>query len=287
MLSKIRAPSLLAAVCAALVSACVSSPTARQAHLCANCTELHLAIPSVLGPITGFLQPSSSANQRLHVYLEGDGRPWSRWNTPSSDPNSRQLTALKLMQLDSHTAVYLNRPCYGRLPMSPACTHEHWTTGRYGEPVITAMNQALDRLAARLNATEMVLVGHSGGGTLAMLLAQRRSDVVAVVTLAANLDHRAWTDSFAFLPLTHSHNAIDVHLPPHVLRWHFAGTEDRQVPAEQTAAAAAQDELARFTLLAGIDHVCCWRKLWPDLLHKVQANLPAAPTKAPQSTGTK
>lgn len=171
--------------------------------------------------------------------------------------------------------------------MSPACAAEHWTSARYGEAVIEGMNQALDILAQRLGAAELVLIGHSGGGTLAMLLAQRRSDVVAVVTLAANLDHQAWTQSFAFLPLTQSHNAVDVALAPHILRWHFAGAKDRQVPAKQTAAAAAQDKLARFELLAGFDHACCWQQLWPDLLQQLQADLQSAAAKAAQSTGTK
>ncbi|GAB2181920.1 hypothetical protein DLREEDagrD3_21430 [Denitratisoma sp. agr-D3] len=45
--------------------------------------------------------------------------------------------------------------------------------------------------ALQLGARRLTLVGYSGGA--AALLAARCSDVVRLVTIAGNLDHRAWT----------------------------------------------------------------------------------------------
>lgn len=192
---------------------------------------------------------------------------------PSADPNSRGLTALKLMQMDGHNRVYLNRPCYGSDSMPAHCHAGLWTAERYSEAVISAMDQALDQLSLTHQAQELVLIGHSGGGSIALLLASRRNDVAAVVTLAANLDHKAWTDWFDYLPLATSLNAVDVTLPDHVLRWHLIGGQDAQVPADTTMAAARRDPIARVELLPHFDHSCCWGELWPGLLERLAAQL--------------
>lgn len=157
--------------------------------------------------------------------------------------------------------------------MADHCHPGLWTDGRYSEPVVTAMNRALDAIQMRAHAEQLVLVGYSGGGTLAMLLAQRRTDVVAVVTLAANLDHAAWTDHFGHLPLANSLNAATVTLPAHVLRWHFAAEQDRQVPAPLIESVAAGDPYARVETLKGFTHGCCWMHIWPRVLQELDDQL--------------
>ena len=52
----------------------------------------------------------------------------------------------------------------------------------------------------------IVLIGHSGGGTLAVLLAPRIEDVSGVVSIAANLDIDAWADHHNYDRLTGSLN---------------------------------------------------------------------------------
>ena len=203
--------------------------------------------------------------------MEGDGITWVNFRYPAKNPNSKMLIALQLMTLDSHKSIYINRPCYGYAEMPSSCDTDNWTFGRYSSAVVASLNQAIDQALKRLKAQDIVLIGHSGGGTLAMLLAQQRQDVKAVITLAANLDHNAWSREMGYVPL---HNSEDLqsypHLPVEVQRFHYAAAKDKYVPAELVAAAAAQDPWAKFFLMENFDHHCCWQKIWPKVLRNLQ-----------------
>src|SRR3546814_2839304 len=63
-----------------------------------------------------------------------------------------------------------------------------WTSARFSDGVIVSMSDALDRLKEEAGASSLDLVGYSGGGGVAVLLAARRRDVVSIVTIAGNLD---------------------------------------------------------------------------------------------------
>jgi len=184
------------------------------------------------------------------------------------------MTALKLMLLDPHPSIYLNRPCYGYQHMPEYCREELWTNARYGSDVVNSMALALTELSHRYPGKRWVLIGHSGGGALAMLLAARLDNVAAVVTLAANLDHAEWTRSKYYSALDRSLNPIDQ--PPlsaGIIRWHFAGGADTNVPAKITANAARQDPESKFYLEPEFDHRCCWQEIWPRVLDDLNEQL--------------
>lgn len=209
----------------------------------------------------------------LHIYLEGDGNPWGRWR-PRANPNSRQLTALNLMVLDEQQSVYLNRPCYGYTSPPPPCTPEMWTARRYAPEVVDSLNAGINEIKEQSGAEQLVLFGHSGGGSLAMLLADQRADVLAVVTLAANLDHQKWAEMLEYSPLVGSLNPAELEpMPEEILRWHYAAGRDRHVPAEVVKAVAQNDPDARFILKPDYDHNCCWQQLWPEVLEKLKTQL--------------
>lgn len=179
------------------------------------------------------------------------------------------MTALHLMQLDTAPSLYLNRPCYGLSEPPSACHLDDWTFGRYSEGVVYQMNAAIDEFS-ETGQLPLVLIGYSGGGTLAMLLAARRTDVIGVITIAANLDHQSWTDRHGYLPLHNSLNASQMApLPPNVFRWHLAGGKDAQVPADLVYTTAAKDPDARYLLYPDFDHACCWSDIWPELLDRL------------------
>ena len=157
--------------------------------------------------------PQKSDSQSiLTVYLEGDGHAWANRFTKSDDPTPLEPVALSLATQDpSANVAYLARPCqfvinthYDR-----GCNSEFWTSRRYSAKMIEASNQALDQLKNRYHATQLVLIGYSGGGAIALLVAAQRKDVAKIITVAGNLDTVAWTNIQQLDPLKGSLNPAD------------------------------------------------------------------------------
>jgi len=204
---------------------------------------------------------------QLHVYLEGDGTPWQYRVIKSRDPTPRQPLMLRLMALDSAPAAYVGRPCYNGTFNAKGCSNELWTSARYSEDVVVSMSGVIQQLVAGTGASSVRLFGHSGGGTLAMLIAERIPQVSHVVTIAANLDTDGWVAHHGFSPLYGSLNpARQVPLRTGIKQWHFLGGQDAVVPASlvkpfvNAQPAAAGFEIGNFT------HGCCWRRVWPRML---------------------
>jgi pimeloyl-ACP methyl ester carboxylesterase len=127
------------------------------------------------------------------------------------------------------------------------------------------MAAALRRVAG--DERQLVLIGYSGGGTLAMLLAPRLSNTVRVVTLAANLDVSAWAAYHTFTPLSGSLDpAREAPLGAHISQLHLTGARDRQIPPWLAAPVVARQPYAELVVLPGFDHRCCWEAQWPALL---------------------
>jgi len=174
----------------------------------------------------------------LWIYVEGDGNAYSMRTRPSLDPTPHAPAALILALKDDSPAVaYAGRPCqYG--PDEP-CVAADWTTGRFSERVLAAENGLVDRLKTAAGARKVVLVGFSGGGAVAALLAARRSDVAGLVTVCGVLDHELWTRLHGVTPLSGSLNPADA--APRlggVPQVHFSGGEDRIAPPELAASFA-------------------------------------------------
>jgi hypothetical protein len=214
----------------------------------------------------------TTAGNRLHVYLEGDGMPWTGGRHAAVDPTPHSPVALALMARDPQAALLLGRPCYHGHYADAGCGPALWTDARYSEAVVASMAGALS--AVRPSGARMTLIGHSGGGTLAMLLAERVPGVDAVVTIAGNLDLAAWTRRHDYQPLSASLDpSARPPLPPHIRQVHFAGERDRDVPPELISAAARRQPGARFEVRPRFDHVCCWLREWPELLVPLVASI--------------
>ena len=126
------------------------------------------------------------------------------------------------------------------------------------------MNSALDQ--QQREGQQLVLIGHSGGGTLAMLMAESRDDVVAIVTLAGNLDVSAWSQHHQYSPLLGSLNPADSSpLAKRIKQYHYLGTEDKTITKAMLEPVVVQQR-AQLIEVKGINHNCCWIKNWPDIL---------------------
>jgi hypothetical protein len=212
--------------------------------------------------------------ERLHVYLEGDGTPWLNRYWVAPDPTPRNPIALKLMAQDNAASLYLGRPCYhGQSQVAP-CNPLLWTSHRYGPEVLDSMAAVLSHILATSLYTDMVLIGYSGGGALAMLLAERFKEVRAVITIAGNLNPQGWAVWHGYSPLHGSLNpATRPPLPRHILQWHFSGRRDRNVPPSIVQPTLIQQHNSRWVVVETFDHQCCWQQLWPSILKQLRAKL--------------
>lgn len=205
-------------------------------------------------------------SERLHIYLDGDGSPWLLGQFVSNDPTPRQPLALQLMAAAPYSAIYLGRPCYFGLAETPPCAPRYWTSARYGEDVVNSLVTAITQL--RQGQQQLLLIGYSGGGALATLVATRLKGDIQLVTVAGNLDISAWTTLHGYLPLNDSLNPILEPRGSLNRQIHLSGLQDRNTPPELARAYIKRHggTLRRFP---DFDHVCCWRENWPTILESL------------------
>lgn len=211
---------------------------------------------------------STGPNSRLTVYFESDGAPWRMPDEPPADPTPHRPMVLNMAIGDASGAVaYLGRPCQYLEPETLAgCDPALWMRGRFSEEAVAAMDLAVSRIKKHSGAAEVNLVGYSGGGAMAALVAARRSDVGCLVTIAAPLDTKAWTDAIKVSPLDYSLNPADFarKLAP-VSQTHFRGRKDTLVPPSTTQRFLSQVPRALVIDKQQYDHQCCWADDWPEL----------------------
>jgi len=203
----------------------------------------------------------------LHVYIGGDGTPWLAGRWVAADPTARNPLILGLMAQDRSPAILLGRPCYQGTAADPECRPALWTDARYSDEVVDSMAAVLKRLLRRDGYRRLVLIGYSGGGTLAMLLAPRFAATEALVTVSGNLDPEAWARLHHYRPLSGSLNPRDLPaLPESVIQYHLAAGQDRNVPPWLIRSALQHQPAAQFVVWPEFDHRCCWERVWRHVL---------------------
>ena len=214
----------------------------------------------------------------LTVYIEGDGLAFLNRTTPSPDPTPLSPLALTLALADpAPKLAYLGRPCQYAAPLPAACRPDLWTAARFGVEDLAALDLALDAAKEALGARRLHLVGYSGGGGMAVLLAARRDDVVDLVTVAGNLDTRAFVAWHKVSPMTGSANPMDaaaaVSRLPQV---HVSGGADRICPpflAEAFLAKEGTPSRASRLVLPGVTHYHGYETAWPTVLGRIRQRL--------------
>jgi pimeloyl-ACP methyl ester carboxylesterase len=208
-----------------------------------------------------------AAGPGVTLFIEGDGRPWQIGGRHvSSDPTPGSPLLLPQMLAWPGTALYLGRPCYFGLGPEQRCKPELWSFARYSPEVVGAMREAADAWLEGLpDIDELTLVGHSGGGVLALLMAEALTAVkhIRVVALSTPVSLERWTELHGYQPLGGS---VD---PASLERWrqgierHFYfGALDRNVPAERFMPAIEAIPDSTITVVEGEGHLCCEPEVW-------------------------
>jgi pimeloyl-ACP methyl ester carboxylesterase len=214
---------------------------------------------------------SPQTGARLHVYLEGDGIPWVG-NRSSRDPTPRNTLALRLAAADQNDVLYLGRPCYFGMSGRAECHPKYWTSHRYGESVLQSMAAAIET-AREPKHEQVLLVGHSGGGTLAALLESRVAGVAGVISIAANLDVEQWARFHHYDPLLGSLNPIVERKDAEIPHLQLVGGRDDNVPTDLSIRYAQAKPNVELVVIDDYDHVCCWEEEWPTILRNFTESL--------------
>lgn len=234
--------------------------------------EIH--IPAGKFVLAAFVPRRAAHADTLTVYIEGDGLAWLSPSRPSDNPTPLDPLGLKLaLRQPQGPAVYLARPCqYVEGDDARNCRQTYWTDRRFAPAVIKASNRAVNALERRYGARRLVLVGYSGGGAVAALVAARRHDVSLLVTVAGNVDPKAWTAMHGVPALTGSLNPADQwRALEHVPQVHFVGGRDRDVSPAVVDAYVSRFPAAHRPVvitMPDFDHHCCWARDWRAIWSK-------------------
>ncbi len=218
------------------------------------------------------LRPSTShtnQEENLHVYIEGDGLAWLTRTQPSSNPTPTDEVTRQLAYNDKSNSpiLYLARPCqYVVGEDRKFCEQKYWTSHRFAEEVIVSMNEAVEQIKKQTQAKNVSLIGYSGGGAVAALIASRRSDVTFLGSVAGLLDHATWTRVQKITPLRASLNPLDVaHKVSHIPQVHLSGSKDeiiRLYMNEKFCQEINKNQLNPCKEVNGMAHNSAWFREW-------------------------
>lgn len=224
--------------------------------------------------LASWIRINDKISDSVNIYIEGDGRVRKSYTQISKDPTPRAKTMLELAELDpAAKVVYLARPCqYSPDDLQTICDNKYWTDARYSDEVVSAMDQAINHIKHESNAAKINLIGYSGGGTIAMLIAARRDDINSIRTIAGNLDLTAMQQYYNCKPLAGSLDPMEItDKIKDIPQLHFIGAKDKTVPVHVVKNFQQKAQLAssQIIILPDIDHQHGWAKMWQELLEYV------------------
>ena len=207
----------------------------------------------------------------IHLYIEGDGNSWKTRYKISDNPTPLQPLAFKLAMQDRHDGVvYLARPCqYTPLALDKNCNNKYWTSHRYAPEVVASISETMDHIKNTKKNTNYVLIGFSGGASVAALVAAQRNDVIGLITVAGDLNHELLNQHHKTSPLTGSLNpSYFANKIKNIPQHHYSGEKDKIVPSwlsHRFAMDVNNPACVQVTTLKGVEHHKGWEKEWPNI----------------------
>ena len=226
--------ALLSSGCVSKLSPKVRQQTADTVAQAGNLVQQKIATDDFL--LTTYQRFDATAdNKQMVVYIEGDGMAWISRDQLSSNPTPVQPIALKLASIDTNANVlYVARPCQYLWPQKMnRCSSKYWSNKRGSEEVISSINQAISIVKQKQNISSIRLIGYSGGGGIAALIADRRADVNEFVSVSGNLNYKLFTQTHNLSPMNGSIDPITVAnqigSTPQI---HYVGADDKIIPKQ-------------------------------------------------------
>lgn len=221
-----------------------------------------------------------TAYERIHdrggaadVYIAGDGDVWESPREWELDPTPQNPVALHLASKDkADNVIYIAQPCQysGMADKEESCAPALWHTGRYSEDAVHSVGLALDEIARRYDLKGLHLIGYSGGGAIAAILAATRSDVLSLRTVAGVLDHKAQSDTLGSAPLSDSLNPVDyTEKLSGIPQYHFIGGQDKYVPPAVLHSYLQKmppTRCVQYKMIQEAEYGVGWVDKWPELL---------------------
>jgi poly(3-hydroxybutyrate) depolymerase len=216
-----------------------------------------------------YMKPDAGTGaEPLVIFFEGDGQLRTTSLEPFVDTSPKRPLALELALETPARVAYIVRPCHAG-ERNDNCDLDQWRTARYSSAVVDSLVASVKAAARLANAREVELVGYSGGGPLAILVAERLDNVTNVITIAANLDTDAWAAHHGYPALSRSLNPALSDRPHGWSELHLFGTRDDVVPQSLGIRYFERRPEARQRAIEGVDHACCWVERWPELWRQI------------------
>lgn len=202
-------------------------------------------------------------------YIEGDGRAFNGKYKVSNNPTPKSRLLIELAAMDDRAnVVYIARPCqFTPMDLNPKCsTTAYWTSKRLSDDSVESINQVINQVN---NGRPFSLIGYSGGGGIATLVAARNSLVKDIITISGNLDHKKFTQHHNVDPMVYSLNPIDYAKKiNHIPQLHLSGGKDTIIPPfiADNYVQESDSSCVRQRIFPNKTHYKGWKDVWKYIL---------------------
>lgn len=228
--------------------------------------------------LAGMMRTGTEPESTLVVYIEGDGHALNEKNELTDDPTPRTPLSFLLAVSDpAPKLLYLARIGQFNKHNTGNAYKKYWGNARFSVEAALAANQAIDQAKSMAKAERIQLIGFSGGGGLAVILAEQRPDVASLVTVAALLNTAWWAQEY--LPSKGGHKdysgAFNLSINPadqasnisSLPQLHFSGSQDAKIPPEMVDNFKKKADFLFFRhVTVPCGHNQGWAAIWPQLL---------------------
>lgn len=253
-----------------LLSSCASSIETRvkEAEKVASINKFAKKLVKAGDFVITTYQRVSDKDSPYVFYIEGDGSISIGCYAIADNPTPSKVMLFKLATLDTRpNIVYIARPCqYTPVELNPNCNQAYWTDKRMAEEVIESTNIVINSIN---NGNPTSLVGFSGGGGVAILVAARNKHIKDIITIAGNLDIENFSTHHRIYVLKESLNPIDYAIKiSNIPQLHLSGSKDAIVPSKimQGYIKASSSDCTQQKIFPNITHTKGWDKVWQEVL---------------------